>query len=47
MGSMVVSRAVDRVFQPGRTKPKRIKLVFAASPWSLLKHAASRNKSKN
>jgi len=36
MGSMVVSRAVDRVFQPGRTKQKRIKLIFTASPWSLL-----------
>ena len=32
--SVVASSAVDRVFEPGRLKPKTVKLVFAASPLS-------------
>jgi hypothetical protein len=34
MVSMLASSAVDRGFDPGRIKPKTIKLVFVASPLS-------------
>ena len=34
MVSVLASSAVDRGFEPGRVKPKTIKLVFVASPLS-------------
>ena len=34
MVSLLASSSVDRGFEPGRVKPKTIKLIFVASPLS-------------
>ena len=45
MVSVLALSVVDRGSSPGRAKPKKIKLVFVASP--LFKHAALRRERKD